>query len=338
MRIKGMLRLTLVAIFLTTYMQTFAQGDVDVFLEILKEDAQKGAKDANTLIEGYMTPMMEGLGIGLNNGWFGTAASHKSFGMDIGFVAGMAFVPEDKLTFRPTNMELFNDAQSDLPTIFGSSNQPDPLTLKSNGAPFGMAPGIGMKDEIGFNAVPYVIPQIGIGIYKGTDIKFRFLPEISLGDNSSIKVIGFGVLHDIKQHIPGIKLLPFDLSVMVGYTKINMNSDLSDRSFSFTDPTRDPVTSKNGYGDITYNCLVYQALISKKFSVITFYGALGYRSPKSNLSLIGDFHLNDGFRPHGIPITDPIDADLYMLTPKFNASLRLKLATLSLNFYYNAQS
>ena len=116
-----------------------------------------------------------------------------------------------------------------------------------------------------------------------------------------------------------------------------MVSDLSDPSVSFNDPTREAVTSKDGYGDITYNSLVYQALISKKFSVITFYGALGYSSTKSNMSLLGDFNINDGFSPDGITITDPIDADFKIGTPKFTAGFRLKLAIVTLNFDYTVQ-
>lgn len=311
-------------IFMLAGFQSNAQNDINKLLEVISQDEVAGKEDANTLLEGYMGPLMKGLGIGMNNGWFNTAASHKSFGMEIGFSAGLAFVPESDLTFHPTNMNLLDDPSGDLPTIFGSSEAPESLVLKSTNTPIDMAPGVGMKDEIGFNAVPFLIPQVGIGIYKGTDIKFRYLPEINIGDDATIGLIGFGLLHDIKQHIPGIKLLPFDLSVMIGYTKISMNMDLTD-----------PNTNTLGSGDIVFNSLVYQAMISKKFSVITFYGGLGYNTTKSSLDLKGDFVLDDGA---GITVSDPVSLSFKKGTPKFTAGFRLKFAVITLNFDYTIQN
>ena len=329
-------------ILMSTSIQSFAQGDMDELLNVMTEDYDNGRADATTLLEGYMNPLMHGLGLGMNNGWFGTAASHKSFGMDIGFVTGLAFIPDSDLSFRPTNMNLLEDANEDLPTIFGSNTVPQPLRLKSSGTPIDMIPGIGMKDEIGFNAVPYIVPQVGIGIYKGTDIKFRFLPEITIGDNSKLGLIGFGVLHDVKQHIPGIKLLPFDLSVMVGYTKITFNTDLAD-----------PNTGTVGNGDISFNNLVYQAMISKKISVITFYGGLGFSSTKSSLDLLGEYDIDKDNEINlvtdinsSIPLADldkfvdvkdPVSLSFKKGTPKFTAGFRLKFAVLTLNFDYSVQ-
>lgn len=322
-------------VFISINFQSFAQSDMDQLLVVMTEDYNSGREDATTLLQGYMSPLMNGIGIGMNNGWFGTAASHKSFGMDIGFVTGLAFIPKSDLSYRPTNLNLLNDPTGDLPTIFGSSGTPEALTLKSTNSPVAMPPGIGMKDEIGFSAVPYLVPQVGIGIYKGTDIKFRYLPEMKLGDNSKIGLIGFGVLHDIKQHIPGIKLLPFDLSVMVGYTKISFNTNLED-----------PNTSTVGNGDITFNSMVYQAMISKKLSVITFYGALGFNSTNSKLRMLGEFDIDKdniiNLVPEqggtGVDVKDPVNLSFKKGTPKFTAGFRLKLAVITLNFDYTLQN
>lgn len=308
-----------------------AQSDINILLEIIQEDNVAGTQDANTLLKGYMKPLMHGLGIGMNNGWFNTAAPHKSFGIDIGFVAGMAFVPDDELTFLPANMNLLDDPQNDLPTIFGSSTIPPSLNLKSpRVGQVDMISGIGMKNKIGFNAVPFAVPQIGIGIIKGTDIKFRFFPETSIGDKSTIGVLGFGILHDIKQYVPVVKKIPFDLSIMVGYTKISMNMDLID-----------PNTGTVGNAEIGFNSLVYQALISKKISVITFYGGLGFSSTNSGLKLKGDYDLDkDGvinLVPLGVDVQNPINLSFKKGTPKFTAGFRLKLAIFTLNFDYSLQ-
>src|SRR5690606_17145711 len=84
--------------------------------------------------------------------------------------------------------------------------------------------GVDLKEEIGKSLVPVPMANLGIGLPKGTDLKLRFTPTIDLGDDSSLKLFGIGVMHNVKQWIPGIKLLPFDLSGFVGYTKFKLDA------------------------------------------------------------------------------------------------------------------
>jgi len=69
-------------------------------------------------------------------------------------------------------------------------------------------------------------------------------------------MFGIGVVHDIKQHIPGIKMVPFDLSVLVGYTSFKADIGLDDNR-----PDQKAST--------TFTTTTVQALIGKKFSVLT---------------------------------------------------------------------
>lgn len=315
---------------------TKAQGDLDDLLGAVQEDTDLGLQDANKLIEGYIAPLMKGLGLGLTNGWANTAKPHKTAGFDIGIVAGLAFVPDKDLFYSAANLNLLDVQGGDasIPTVFGpdqtpvfSIRNPTGATSTVNGIP-----GIDPKEEFGFNAVPYAIPQLGIGIVKGTDIKLRLLPEITIGDEedgeSKIKVFGIGVMHDIKQHIPGLKNLPFDLSGLVGYTKVTLTSD-------FADPT--DATTQNINGDFSMRALTIQALISKKFSILTLYGGVGVNSVKSSLKLKGDFLVDviSGLPP--VTITDPVDLSFKAGGPRMTAGFRLKLAILTLHADYTLQ-
>jgi hypothetical protein len=308
-----------------------AQGDIDDFLGAIQEDVELGTQDVNTMLEGYMNPFMNGFGSGLTNGWMNTAKPHKTLGFDLGLVAGIAFVPDKDLAFSIAGLNIIEraDGATTIPTLFGSDADYD-LQIKPSvnvlSPTLPGVPGTNLKDEIGVNAVPYAVPQLGIGIVKGTDIKLRLLPEIELGENDgSVKVFGIGVMHDLKQHIPGIKKLPFDLSGFIGYTKIDLTADYDEPGY------------QNARGEFTTKAFTIQALISKKFSVITLYGGLGVNSVSSSLKVLGDYQIDvlPGLSP--IQVTDPVDLSFKTGGPRLTAGFRLKLAILTIHTDYTVQ-
>jgi hypothetical protein len=56
----------------------------------------------------------------------------------------------------------------------------------------------------------------------GTELKVRFIPKINIKDGN-VSLWGVGLLHSIMQYLPGNKLLPFDVSLFGGYTKLMGN-------------------------------------------------------------------------------------------------------------------
>ena len=74
--------------------------------------------------------------------------------------------------------------------------------------------------------MPVPTAQIGIGLPFGTELKVRFIPKISIKDGD-ISLWGVGLVHSIMQYLPGNKLLPFDVSLFGGYTKLEGNVPLS---------------------------------------------------------------------------------------------------------------
>lgn len=149
------------------------------------------------------------------------------------------------------------------------------------------------------------------------------MPEVTAGD-SKVKLIGFGVMHDIKQHIPGLKLLPFDLSVLAAFTKVDGKTGLSG-VFDSGGDTR-PQTI-----DYEMKAWLVQALISKKFSVITFYGGVGYNAIKTQANVKGSYDVG------GVVLTDPASLDFKNNGFRATAGMRLKLAILYLNADYTLQ-
>lgn len=304
-----------------------AQSDLDNLIKGSREDA-------NYLVKGYITPALNVLGYGLNQGWYNTAKPHKVIGFDLTVTASAISIPSSDLTYRVDNSALKQvdivtptpvQGVASVPTIFGADVAPQ-YRLRSSGDTFNGASGLDFDIPIAGSAVPVPMVQLGIGLPKGTDVKLRFFPSTGLGTggkDGNVGMFGIGVLHDVKQYIPGVKELPFDLSAFVGYTKLNFDVNL--------DPTNNP-SQKATFGS---SATTIQGLISKKLSVLTFYGGLGFNFIGSDLNVKGSFDVDGSL--NGPPIVDPISISNSTSSASFTAGLRLKLAIFTFHGDYTFQ-
>jgi hypothetical protein len=152
----------------------------------------------------------------------------------------------------------------------------------------------------------------------------RFTPTIGVGDDASLKIFGIGIMHDVKQWIPGIKLLPFDLSGFVGYTRFKLEN--------YFDREGNP----DQRGLFEMNATTLQGVISKTFSVLTLYGGMGYNIANSNLAMKGSYDINDDGEI-GPNESDPLDLKFSASGFRTTAGFRLKLAVLTLHADYTLQ-
>ncbi len=326
-----------VIVFTFSFFGSKAQND-------LTELLQAGPEDASKLMGAYLDPVVVGLSYSLNGGWFHTAKAHKSFGFDLAISANAVFIPSSRNTFRPSDLAFKSNTTlissplgDEVPTISGADVQTEyesELTLPDGTKQivnFNGPPGLEFKENFKVSGVAAPMVQLGIGIYKNTDLKIRFVPEQTF-DNSSVKMLGFGVMHDIKQHIPGIKLMPFDLSALVGFTKISGRVDME-----FDKPANDTSPQEMKY-DV--NAWLFQALISKKFSVITFYGGLGYNAVKSSSDVVGSYLIYGANTPDtsdDVVVKDPVRLAFNNNSLRVTAGVRLKLGPIFLNGDYTLQ-
>jgi hypothetical protein len=320
-------RVKLLLAFLTVLtVPAMAQDDIE---DLLKESVADGEK----LIGAYVSPIMKSVSLGLNQGWYNTAKAHKVAGVDLTITVNAMAIPNSDNFYDPSKLGLTRIELSPsspgypkAPTMVGPENEPIFRIKDQNGNPtsetFTGPPGLDLKENIGSNKIPVPMVHLGFGLPKGTDIKFRFVPSIDLGDNDgTLKLFGIGVMHDVKQWIPGLKLMPFDLSAFVGYTRFNLESKLDDQN-----PDQKAI--------FTINATTIQGLISKKFSVITFYGGLGYNIAKSNLAMKGSYDLDED----GVDdVKDPIDLKFAASGPRATVGMRLKLAVFTFHGDYTLQ-
>jgi len=176
--------------------------------------------------------------------------------------------------------------------------------------------------------LPAPMAQIGIGIIKETDIKIRWVPAIHSGQ-TSVSMFGIGIMHEVKQWIPGIKSLPFDLSGFVGYNSISGTASMA------MSPGYNP-SSTDGVLHYKFNSWVFQALISKKFSVLTLYGGLGWGTITTKVDITGTYKITA--TPAGsFDVKNPVSMNLANSSPKATFGMRLKFGPLYLNGDYTFQ-
>jgi hypothetical protein len=332
MKYPHMKRFSRIVLLLSSFLSAFAitanaQDDIE---KLLKESLA----DGKILIGAYVSPMMKSVSLAANQGWYNTAKPHKIAGVDLTVTVNSMTIPTDQLFYDVSKLGLQQveiatkptSPDSPLaPTIFGPDRAPTFWLKADHSQTFQGPPGIDLKGNIKKNIMPVPMAHLGIGLPKSTDLKIRFTPSIDLGDQGKLKLFGIGVMHDIKQWIPGIKLLPFDLSGFVGYTNLKLTTVFAN------DPQSKPET-----GEFQMTSTTIQGLISKKFSVVTLYGGLGYNIAKSSLAMKGWYDINNDNTKQTTEV-DPLDLKFAASGPRATLGMRLKLAVFTLHTDYTLQ-
>lgn len=320
-----MKKFILLAIVSICYISTSSAQDVGSFLE-------GGVEDGNRLLQDYMEPAFVGFGYALNSGWYNTGKPHKLLGFDLTLNGNLAYVPESA-TFFTINPDDYNNLTTEsgqpvkTPTLFGPNLDADdlPYLVFNEGTEDEIRvttpTGLGMEEKFS-NFVPAPALQIGLGLVKNTELKLRLIPgSITSGQDATLSLFGLGVQHDVKQWIPGIKNLPFDLSAFLAFSKMKATSKLQP-----DDPTSDQEMILDVSGT------TFQGIISKKITVLTVYGGLGFMTSKTNFALKGNYDTESGDLP-----TDPINLDYSDGGLRANVGARLKLLVFTFHAEYALQ-
>ena len=263
----------------------WAQDDIS---ELFKA----GAADLQTVAEGYIKPLGTGFSNGLGNNLYNTAAVHKTWGFDITVGASALFVPSSDQSFSLGGLDALHAVNGEIsaPSFAGSGEGVD-LQLVKNGqviTEFTTPEGIS-------SIIPTVNAQITIGLPLGNDLSVRYTPTVKT-DDFEVGLWGIAIKHNIKQWIPKFKDLPFDASVMVGYTQLNFDyafptsitpDDLAD------DPNILNVPAGYSYEDqgmkMTSSALTANLIVSKKLSFFTPYLGVGVIKSKFDFNFTGNY-------------------------------------------------
>lgn len=300
---KRLLVLTLIA---SISLKTNAQNDIGQFLQAGRDD---GAK----LIGAYIGPLFKGFGAGLNNGWYTTAKPHKSGRFDLTFSLNPVFVPASDQTFNVNDLGLqtFKVLKGDpnSPTVSGPDRTGATVGYTYNNPITTQTDTVQFKLPNGTNA-PYAFAptlQLGIGIYKGTEVMLRYIPTSNFGSAGTIGLYGFGVKHDFKQWIPAISALPFDLSAMFGHTSFSysvpLNALAPEAGVKQENGNPAPDYSTQGFS-VKTKATTFGVIISKKITVLTVYAGTGMNLSSTKLAMDGIYPVTT-FNTNTTPNSNP---------------------------------
>ncbi len=275
---------------------------------------QSGKADANTLARAYLQPFGSGFGAALNTGWTNTAKPHSTLGFDLTISSGLAIVPDGDKAFDVRELglqELEVESSNSISQTINGSDELGP-TLAAYTTIAGNEEKLfefTMPEGSGFGYVPAPMIKAGVGIVKDTDLMIRYMPEYEVSDFGSFKLFGIGAKHGLNQWLPGGNVLPVDLSVMFGYTNMEVGSDFD---VTAQDVMDDPSNTENPYPSSTWegqrialntDAWSINALVGKSLPIISVYGGVGYEVSTFNISTPGSYPTvipNEDYQP-----TDP---------------------------------
>lgn len=343
--------LSMVCISFTGLQTAKAQiGDVG---EIL----QSGADDASLLLHEYLKPFGTGFGSGLNSGWVNTAKPYKTFGIDLRVNVGAAVVPTSDQSFNVQNLtfenlERIEGGPVESQTAFGEDISGPEMGIFIDNPYTGGREEVTrftMPQGIGYPYVPSPMAQLTVGVIKDTDVSLRYMPTMEM-DDFSAGLFGIGVKHGLNQWLPGGSLLPVDLSVQAGYTKLT-----SDFKFD-VQPEKGP-DIYNPYGENTWagQALDFEAtgftgnlLVGKNLPILSIYGGVGFQTSEVNIITPGSYpivSINPDYNPYDTSkesrqkmiekIDEPVNL-AYENTRSFHAlaGFRIRLAILAISGSY----
>jgi hypothetical protein len=310
-----------------------------------------GVDDAQLLFQSYLSPYANGFGAAMSGGWYNTAEAHKPGGFEITFTLNAAMVPDEFTTFDINELDLQglkpgNSVGNISPTIAGPKEQGPQMNYNIEGYDL---KAFDMPQGLNWLYVPAPTIQAGVGLFKGTDLLGRYLPNIKAG-GSEFGLWGIGGRHDIKQWIPGVKKLPvLQLSLMYGYTKLHANVGLSvePANIQAVDNTTN-ISWDNQQLNLVVQSHTANLLIAAKLPVITFYGGAGIIRTQTNLKLKEWYPVVDlqEFAGSGVlsvtnnsAIKDPINMEIKnqdgdITKPRLNIGFRLKMSIITIHFDY----
>ena len=273
---------------------------------------QTPTEDGKSLIEAYVSPLGYSLGAALNNGWYNTAKPHKLGGFDVTITANIVIIPEESKSFNISESNGNSFSGGETPTILGDGDGSQVTYL---GASEDMPPGLNIP------IIPLPMLQAGVGLIKGTELDFRYVPELDIGSAGKVGLFGVGLKHDILQWLPIVDKIPIDLSIQAGYTKLSSEIELIAPNPAIPSPQ----------ANLDVSATTVNLILSKKLLMFTPYLGLGYNSTKTTFNVEGNYNIA------GLPIniTELTNID-FESNNNFRANIgfRFNIAVLALQANY----
>jgi hypothetical protein len=273
--------------------------------------SQTATEDGKSLIEAYVSPLGYSLGAALNNGWYNTAKPHKLGGFDVTITANIVMIPQESKSFNITESNGNTFSGGETPTILGDGDGSQVTYL---GVTSSMPKGLNIP------VIPLPMLQAGVGLIKGTELDFRYMPELDIGSAGKVGLFGVGLKHDILQWLPIVDKIPIDLSIQAGYTKLSSEIELID-----------PSATISPQANLDVSATTINLILSKKLLMFTPYLGVGYNSTKTTFNVNGNYDIAG----LAIDVSDLTKVDFESKNNlRVNAGFRFNIAVLALQANY----
>jgi hypothetical protein len=307
---KKLYSLITLVILLTVTFQANAQGNTSSDDGGGIEDLFKGGPgDVNKLVNAYASPLFKGFGNSLNGGWTNTARTQKPLQFVIRISATASIISDADKTFNVNTLGLANMKATNnggiAPTFGGDENMKTAIEISDPSAP--NDPLRKYKTTLPGGVTQYVpAPQIQftIGLIKHTDVSLRLIPTTKITDDvGSVGMFGLGIKHSITQYLgKADKIVPFDLAVAVGYTRLTYKKPLEVRPETINGGVSGSTDYSTQALEGNFSGWNAQVILSKRLSFFTPFVSVGYLTSKTDVGMKGNFPFVTGVNAAGQPI------------------------------------
>ena len=277
-----------------------------------------GVGDGMMLMEEYITPFANAFGAGFNSAWYNTAKTHKFGGFDLTLSVSAGLVPKSDRKFDLNDLpfqklSLVDPMNSIAPTVAGKNEAGPSLELVENIGGFDIP--IVQFDSpsgSGIGLVPAPMLQAGIGIPLGSELKIRYIPKTPISEGN-VSLIGGGLVHSISQYIKPLKILPVNISVFGGYSKLSASIPVSLKPDNYDNMVNYTVADfADQFVDLQVAAWNISVIGSIDIPLVTGFVGLGYGKTTTILDLTGNLPIP--FADPAISITGPVYDDAHVIT------------------------
>jgi hypothetical protein len=268
--------------------------------------------DAKSFLQEYLNPLGNGLGAITNNGWYNTARPHKLLGFDATVSLSFLNISNEKKSFNPNSISNFSSPSTSTPTILGKGNG---ATVEYQGEEFKLP---NQSPLFSILALPNL--NLGLGIFKKTEINGRFIPNYKYDagfiGKGEINMWGVGFKHDLLQWIPVIgNTIPLSLSLQAAHTQMTSKISILDQPVSM---------------DIQATNI--NLIISKNILMVCGYASIGYNSSSTTFRAGENITNSNSFNLDELEITLPVEMEFETVNElRANIGLKLSLAVITVS-------
>jgi len=275
----------------------------------LSEVLAAGVDVARSFTQSYTKPAAEAFSYNLSAGWYDDARVLKPGQFNVIIRAQATFAPEEEKSFLldpvayqqlvQNSYDNTNNPPADITVTFADgSNSPrliatalgqnDPSQslvvtttdrttgIETSESTILLPQGLG---DAGIDIVPSAFVQVGVGLGAGFEVKGRFTPRVKI-DESEILVYGAALQWQLSDVVDKNDILPVDLSVLAGYSRLDAQYDFEDGAA--VDGENQQLETKSGSFTVSL-------IAGTDFKVLNFYGGINYNAGSTETDLLGTY-------------------------------------------------